>query len=200
MHLHKQLPGSHFEGILNCLDNMRQDRGTTARRCASNALDGDMKTTLKFAIGLGMAGIALTACSGVTSSQSSSASMTGGSATSTSPSESTVSAPGEAANSPSKSGSESVLTVPAEPVESATMNPDDMNKLALQVQDVADRVVGRSEGDAMSELEMTHPNGTPIVVRVVHRDGQDFPVTMDYSPNRVNLWIDNGVVTKVSVG
>ena len=36
--------------------------------------------------------------------------------------------------------------------------------------------------------------------RVVKRDLEDFPVTMDYRPTRINLTIKEGIVYKVSVG
>lgn len=37
-------------------------------------------------------------------------------------------------------------------------------------------------------------------VRVVHRDGEDFMVTADYRADRVNLVVENDVVTSVTVG
>ena len=36
--------------------------------------------------------------------------------------------------------------------------------------------------------------------RIVHQDGVDFAVTMDYNPSRKNLTVINGVVTACSMG
>jgi hypothetical protein len=36
--------------------------------------------------------------------------------------------------------------------------------------------------------------------RVVRRDDESYPMTMDYRINRINLEIDNGLVTKTSIG
>jgi len=36
--------------------------------------------------------------------------------------------------------------------------------------------------------------------RVVRKDGEDFPVTRDYRPERLNFTVENGVVTKVTNG
>ena len=62
----------------------------------------------------------------------------------------------------------------------------------------AKKVVGMPEAEAIAQLEQNINH--PMTTRVVSRDGQDYPVTMDFSPNRVNLTIENGVVTNVSVG
>lgn len=70
--------------------------------------------------------------------------------------------------------------------------------IAAQTQAAADKVIGMPEQQAIATLE-SDPNLT-LTARVVSRDGEDFPITMDYSPNRVNLWIESGNVTQVSVG
>ena len=38
------------------------------------------------------------------------------------------------------------------------------------------------------------------IVRVVERDGQGFPMTMDYRENRVNFVIEDGVVVSYRMG
>lgn len=38
-----------------------------------------------------------------------------------------------------------------------------------------------------------------ITFRVVERDGESLPVTMDYRPGRINASVDNGVITSVTV-
>jgi hypothetical protein len=39
-----------------------------------------------------------------------------------------------------------------------------------------------------------------LTARVVRRDDENFAVTMDYRINRINLEIDNGLVTKTFIG
>jgi hypothetical protein len=56
-------------------------------------------------------------------------------------------------------------------------------------------VIGLSEGEA---IEVSKREG--FTVRVVERDGEVFPVTMDYNPGRVNLAVNAGVVTAANVG
>lgn len=63
------------------------------------------------------------------------------------------------------------------------------------IADAADAVVGLSEAEATSAIEAA--GGT---VRIVSRDGEDFPVTMDYRFDRVNLRIVDGVVTEATIG
>ena len=57
------------------------------------------------------------------------------------------------------------------------------------------KLVGLTEDEATSTAEA---NGW--IVRISSRDGEDFPLTMDYVQNRVNLVISEGKVTSVSVG
>ncbi|MBM3828519.1 MAG: hypothetical protein FJW09_07745 [Actinobacteria bacterium] len=56
-------------------------------------------------------------------------------------------------------------------------------------------LVGSSEAEA---LELAKTNGWEA--RVVSRDGEDFPITMDYRGDRVNLTIVDDVVTASTVG
>lgn len=56
-------------------------------------------------------------------------------------------------------------------------------------------IIGMSEGQASDFL-----TAEGVDYRVVERDGESFPVTMDYSPGRVNLTIQNGVVVDVQFG
>lgn len=56
-------------------------------------------------------------------------------------------------------------------------------------------IIGMSEGQASTFL-----TAEGIDYRIVERDGESFPVTMDYSPERANLTIQNGVVTEVQFG
>lgn len=51
------------------------------------------------------------------------------------------------------------------------------------------------EGQPLSEVE-TWAAGKGWTVRVIAEDGEYFPVTMDYSPDRVNTQVEAGVVTR----
>ena len=54
--------------------------------------------------------------------------------------------------------------------------------------------VGMREADALASAKKSN-----IPVRVVERDGEALPVTMDFVYNRHNLYIVNGMVYKVEV-
>ena len=58
-----------------------------------------------------------------------------------------------------------------------------------------DGLIGLTEATAVDEAE-----SGGWVVRVVARDGEYYPVTKDYLLSRVNLIVDGGIVTSVSVG
>lgn len=63
-----------------------------------------------------------------------------------------------------------------------------------QTVDSPDQYVGLSEKQA---LEKAKTEGKPH--RVVERDGESLPVTMDFAPDRLNFYVDNGTVTRVEV-
>lgn len=81
--------------------------------------------------------------------------------------------------------------MPAEPEPAL---PGEGDVIGIAPED-AERLVGMSEADAVAEAEAQGWD-----VRVVARDGEEFPITMDYSTGRVNLTVVNDVVTKVYVG
>lgn len=58
-----------------------------------------------------------------------------------------------------------------------------------------DDFVGLTEAEAAAIADENS-----IAWRTVRVDAEDFAVTMDYSPSRLNFEIDNGVITLVSVG
>jgi hypothetical protein len=62
-------------------------------------------------------------------------------------------------------------------------------------QAVADSVVGMSEAEATKTAE-----GKGLTVRVGSRDGEDFPLTMDYRPDRVTLTVVSDKVTAATPG
>jgi hypothetical protein len=81
------------------------------------------------------------------------------------------------------------------PDTGATGTDADPEEPAAVDQQAAERLVGLTEEEA---TKLAESNGW--AVRVVSRDGESFPITMDYRTDRVNLTVENGVVTAVSVG
>lgn len=61
--------------------------------------------------------------------------------------------------------------------------------------ELTDGLIGLTEAAAVDEAE-----SGGWVARVVARDGEYYPVTKDYRLTRVNLIVDGGIVTSVSVG
>lgn len=65
-------------------------------------------------------------------------------------------------------------------------------------QAVAAEVIGMPEAEAIATIEGI--SSEQLTARVVRRDDENYVVTMDYELNRINLEIDNGMVTKTSIG
>ena len=65
-------------------------------------------------------------------------------------------------------------------------------------QAIAAEVIGMSEEDAIQTIEGI--SSEQLTSRVVRRDDENYAVTMDYRINRINLEIDNGLVTKTYIG
>ena len=63
---------------------------------------------------------------------------------------------------------------------------------------VAEEVIGMSEEEAIQTIEGI--SSEQLTARVVRRDGESYAITEDYSLSRINLEIDNGIVTKTSIG
>jgi hypothetical protein len=63
---------------------------------------------------------------------------------------------------------------------------------------VSNEVIGMTEAEAISTIESV--SSEELTYRVTRRDDESYPMTMDYRLNRINLEIDNGVVTKASIG
>jgi hypothetical protein len=63
---------------------------------------------------------------------------------------------------------------------------------------VADEVIGMPEAEAIATIEGI--SSEQLTARVVRRDDENYAVTMDYRLNRINLEIDNGIVTKTFIG
>ncbi len=62
------------------------------------------------------------------------------------------------------------------------------------VENSGESYVGLSEEAALSKAL-----SVDRIARVVKRDNQDLPVTMDFSPGRLNLYVQNGKVYMVQV-
>ena len=62
-------------------------------------------------------------------------------------------------------------------------------------QDVADSVLGMSEVEATKTAE-----AKGLSVRVGSRDGEDFPLTMDYRTDRINAEVEDDEVVRVTIG
>ena len=76
-----------------------------------------------------------------------------------------------------------------------------MDKTLKETQVVADQSIGRSEQDAVTFIESHKTSaGENMTSRIGRRDSENFALTMDYRPSRITLEIDNGVVTKATVG
>jgi hypothetical protein len=65
-------------------------------------------------------------------------------------------------------------------------------------QAVSAEVIGMSEEDAIQTIEGI--SSEQLTVRVVRRDDENYAITMDYRLDRINLEIDNGLVTKTYIG
>lgn len=59
----------------------------------------------------------------------------------------------------------------------------------------ANTLLGMSETEATAFAE-----DKGWVVRIAARDGEQFALTMDYNPKRVNLSVENDLVTDVFIG
>jgi hypothetical protein len=63
---------------------------------------------------------------------------------------------------------------------------------------VATEVIGMTEVDAIQTIEGI--SSEQLTARVVRRDRESYAITEDYSLSRINLEIDNGIVTKTYIG
>lgn len=65
-------------------------------------------------------------------------------------------------------------------------------------QAVAAEVIGMSQAEAIETIAGI--SSEPLTSRIVRQDDESFIVTMDYRPDRINLEIDDGIVTKTNIG
>lgn len=81
------------------------------------------------------------------------------------------------------------------PSGSSSDFPTEPSSTALAV---AAEVIGMTEEDAIQTIEGI--SSEQLTARVVRRDDESYAVTEDYSLSRINLEIDNGIVTKTFIG
>ena len=89
------------------------------------------------------------------------------------------------------------VTSSSNPAPSASFSefPTEASSTALAV---AAEVIGMTEEDAIQTIEGI--SSEQLTARVVRRDDSNYAVTEDYSLSRINLEIDDGLVTKTSIG
>lgn len=72
---------------------------------------------------------------------------------------------------------------------------EDLNEAQTITAAALDLFIDASEKDASACA-----SSMGLDVRVVSRDGEEYVVTMDYSPTRVNFSVERGIVTAATVG
>jgi len=92
---------------------------------------------------------------------------------------------------------DAAVTSTNNPSPSAT-NSDFPTEPSATAVAVADEVIGMPEEQAIQTIEGI--SSEQLTARVVRRDGESYAITEDYSLSRINLEIDNGIVTKTYIG
>ncbi len=67
--------------------------------------------------------------------------------------------------------------------------------ISPEMTDMATHVIGMKENEATAAI-----SAIGGASRIGRRDAEYFPLTMDYSTNRITLEIDNGIVTQANIG
>lgn len=84
------------------------------------------------------------------------------------------------------------------PSASSSPNPDPTTDKDVDIEiprEFMKRLIGMNEADAKALIWDNN-----YMSRVVHRDGEDFMVTKDYRYDRINLYINGGIVFDATVG
>jgi hypothetical protein len=92
---------------------------------------------------------------------------------------------------------DAAVTSTSNPSPSATYSDFPTEPSATAVA-VAAEVIGMTEEQAIQTIEGISVE--QLTARVVRRDGESYAITEDYSLSRINLEIDNGIVTKTYIG
>ncbi len=108
-----------------------------------------------------------------------------------------VSIPGPIHYDPPILGEPPIATEPPVATETpmASEPPIDFEEIAAQTLALATTLISMAEDAAIASI-----TEAGFDYRVVARDGENFPVTLDYRPTRINLTINKGVVADVNVG
>lgn len=93
------------------------------------------------------------------------------------------------------SGCTSYAQPSASPSPSASDLPAQLDEVAAETLKFAETLMGMAEDYAVGKIKEAGYEH-----RVVWRDGVSMPVTMDYRPTRINLYIKEGIVDRVEVG
>lgn len=86
----------------------------------------------------------------------------------------------------------SSLPAPTESGSEMELAPSDT------AQAVADEVIGMSEAEAIETIAGI--SSEALTSRIIRRDEESFMITMDYRLDRINLQIDDGIVTTTYIG
>lgn len=65
----------------------------------------------------------------------------------------------------------------------------------MEISKVAEKIVGKTYEEASKVVKENN-----YIIRKTFEDGEAFMVTMDYRTDRINVAIDNGIVTSTSFG
>ena len=99
---------------------------------------------------------------------------------------------GQSANDSDTTATATALPTPMESGSEMEFAPSDTAQV------VATEVIGMSEAKAIETIESY--SSEMLTVRIVRRDDENFAVTMDYRLDRINLEIDDGMVTAANIG
>lgn len=102
---------------------------------------------------------------------------------------------GHGGNGGGEGGSAGLFSVWGSAGDNGTPGPGDPDDPPDHSGTEADGLTGRDEAEAAA---IARDRG--LLVRIVARDGEWFPVTKDYRFDRVNFVIENGVVVQASIG
>jgi len=93
---------------------------------------------------------------------------------------------------PVSTPSAKATSTPSSPSPDPTSDKDDDMEIPREF---VKRLIGMNEEDAKVLIW-----DNDYISRVVHRDGEDFMVTTDFRYNRINLYINGGIVFDATVG
>lgn len=93
---------------------------------------------------------------------------------------------------PASTPSAKATSTPSSPSPDPTSDKDDDMEIPREF---VKRLIGMNEEDAKALIW-----DNDYISRVVHRDGEDFMVTTDFRYNRINLYINGGIVFDATVG